>query len=281
MTNDEIGKLAITFNNMTKQVKVSREHLKDQERLKKEMEIAERIQTSLCPPVPHYDDLEIAASMSPAEEVGGDYYDLVIDQNNNLWIAIGDVSGHGVTPGLVMMMAETAFNNYVMEKGTKATPKDAIVSVNKTLTENIRNRLNEKHFMTMNFLKYTGAGKFLQSGSHVDIIVYRCKTKTCDIYPTDGVYMGIVPDISAHTEDKAFGLNLNDILVVYTDGVIEAKNKDNAENLLGMDVLKETIIANGEKDAKSIMEAIRKRALDWCGHEPADDITVVVTKRVN
>lgn len=279
-TKDEIGKLAVTFNSMTRQIKLSRENLKDQARLKKEMEIAERIQTSLLPPIPTHDELEIAASMNPAEEVGGDYYDLVLDKNKNFWIAIGDVSGHGVTPGLVMMMAETAFNNYVMEKGTSATPKDAIISVNKTLTENIRNRLNEKHFMTMNFLKYTGSGKFLQAGSHVDIIVYRSKTKTCDTYPTDGVYMGIVPDISAHTADKAFSLNVNDVLVVYTDGVIEAKNKDNIENLLGMDVLKETIIANGEKNANSIMEAIKTRAMDWCGHKPADDITMVVTKRV-
>jgi serine phosphatase RsbU (regulator of sigma subunit) len=129
-------------------------------------------------------------------------------------------------------------------------------------------------------LKYTGSGKFIQAGSHVDIVVYRSNTKTCDIYPTDGVYMGIVPDISAHTADKAFSLNVNDVLVVYTDGVIEAKNKDNIENLLGMDVLKETVVANGEKDAKSIMEAIRLRAMDWCGHKPADDITLVVTKRV-
>jgi serine phosphatase RsbU (regulator of sigma subunit) len=279
-TKDEIGKLATTFNTMTKQIKLSRENLKDQERLKKEMEIAERIQTCLLPVLPDHDELQIAASMTPSEEVGGDYYDLIIDDSNNLWMAVGDVSGHGVTPGLVMMMAETAFNGYVVEKGDTGTPKDAIVSVNRILTENIRSRLKEKHFMTMNFLKYMGKGKFLQSGSHVDIIVYRHKTKTCDIFPTDGVYMGIVPDISSHTTDKSFILDIGDVLVLYTDGVIESRHKDNVDNLLGMQAVIDVINKNGSNDANTILEAVKEEAMAWCGYKPDDDITMVVAKRV-
>jgi serine phosphatase RsbU (regulator of sigma subunit) len=278
-TKDEIGKLSITFNNMTKQIKLSRENLKDQERLKKEMEIAEKIQTSLCPLVPKYDDLEIAASMYPAEEVGGDYYDLLIDDNKNLWIAIGDVSSHGVSPGLVMMMAETAFNSFVKEKGVNSTPRDAIISVNRVLTENIRDRLKEKHFMTMNFLKYNGSGKFTHAGSHVDIIVYRSKTKTCELYPTSGIYLGIVPDISANTLDKTFSLNLNDVMVVYTDGIIESRQKDNIDNLFGIDALQKVIIANGGKPTEAIMNAIKVNAMDWCGNKPDDDMSMVVVKR--
>jgi serine phosphatase RsbU (regulator of sigma subunit) len=244
------------------------------------MEIAEQIQTSLCPPVPTHPQFTMAASMSPAEEVGGDYYDMLIDSDNNLWIAIGDVSGHGVTPGLIMMMAETAFNSYVMEMGPEATPKDAMISVNRTLTDNIRDRLNEKHFMTMNFLKYMGKGKFLHAGAHVDIIVYRNKTQTCDIYPTDGMYLGIIPDITKQTKNNSFIVNKDDILVVYTDGVIESKHKDDKEHLMGIEVLEDTIIKNGDKDVDTIMNTIRIKALEWCGHAPEDDITVVVIKRM-
>lgn len=280
ITKDEIGKLANTFNTMTRQIKISRNNLKDQERLKKEMEIAERIQTSLCPPVPQHNELEIAASMTPAEEVGGDYYDIIFDNSKNLWMAIGDVSGHGVTPGLVMMMAETAFNAYINEKGATNTPKDAIVAVNQILTENIRNRLKEKHFMTMNFLKYTGAGQFTHAGSHVDIIVYRSKTKTCDVYPTEGVYLGIVSDISSHTVNKNFELGLNDVLVIYTDGIIESRQKDNIDNLFGMNALKTIIAANGIQSPEHIMTTVKEKAMDWCGNKPDDDMSIVVVKRI-
>ncbi len=73
------------------------------------MEIAERIQTSLLPNG-HSKDIEqfeIAAAMKTADEVGGDYYDYIKDVHGNSWFAIGDVTGHGVTPGLIMMIAQT------------------------------------------------------------------------------------------------------------------------------------------------------------------------------
>lgn len=277
---DEFGELAQICNTIIKQVKTGNKLPGNRDYSYGDMEIARRIQLATCPPVPAHDELDIAASMSPAQEVGGDYYDLVLDNDKNLWIGIGDVSGNGVVPGMIVLMAETAFNNYVLEKGTLATPRNAIVSINKTLTENIRIRLNQKYFMSMNFLKYSGSGEFLQAGSHLDIIVYRSKTKTCDIYPTDGVYMGIIPDISSHTADKTFHMDIHDIMVVYTNGVIEARNKNNIENLFGISALIDTIVENGDKDASFIMEAIRVKVLDWCGNKPGDDITVVVVKRM-
>lgn len=279
-TGDEFGDLAKTFNSIIQKIKKSRRQSDHQDRNEKDMEIALRIQTSTCPPIPAHNELEIAASMYPAADVGGDYYDLVLDKEKNLWIGIGDVSGNGITPGLIAMMAETAFNTYVLEKGSGATPKDAIISVNKILTDNIRIRLNQNYFMSMNFLKYTGSGQFLQAGCHLDIIAYRGKTGKCDLYPTDGVYMGIIPDISGHTADKTFNLDTGDIMVVYTNGIIEARSKYNIENLLGMNTLINTIVENGEKDASTIMEAIREHSLEWCGYKPVDDMTVVVVKRI-
>ncbi|MBN2532793.1 MAG: SpoIIE family protein phosphatase [Spirochaetales bacterium] len=279
-TGDEFGDLALSFNSIIQKIKKNRSQPEHHDRNKKETEIALRIQTSTCPPIPAHDELEIAASMYPATEVGGDYYDLVLDKKNNLWIGIGDVSGNGITPGLIVMMASTAFNTYVLEKGSHTTPGDAIISINRILTDNIRIRLNQNYFMSMNFIKYTGSGQFLQSGSHMDIIVYRKKTKRCDLFPTDGVYMGIIPDISGHTEDKAFHMDTGDIMVVYTNGIIEAKNKDDIEQLLGIDALIKTIINNGEKDASTIMAAIREQSLVWCGFKPVDDMTVVVVKRI-
>lgn len=255
------------------------QNMTEQERLKKEMEIAERIQTSLVPPAPAHDELDIAVIMKPAEEVGGDYYDLAFDSDKNLWIAIGDVSGHGVTPGLIMMMAESLFNDFVQLKGCSADPKEAIISVNRILTENVRNRLGENYFMTMNFLKYTGEGAFVYAGAHVEIVVYRAKTKTCDVYKTEGIYLCIKEDIGSSTFLESLHLEIDDVLVLFTDGVTESRKIDSRNKLFGLEGVEKTVIANGDKDARAVLEAVAGRALLWCGNKPDDDITMVVCKR--
>jgi len=253
----EVGKLVSSFNVMVKAVMKAEKSLKEQERLAQEMEIAERIQTAIVPPPPPHDELEIAAVMKPAEEVGGDYYDIIEDKEKNLWFAIGDVSGHGVTPGLVMMMAQTSFSSNITQR-SNITPRDAIVAVNYLLCENVRKRLKESHFMTMNFLKYTGGGSFMHSGSHLDIVIYRAKTKKCELIKTEGVFLGIVPDVSKVMKDLKFNLGKNDVMLLYTDGVIEARNKNNRD-LMGMDLLKDMVVRHADKDLEGLKDNILKK----------------------
>ena len=253
-------------------------NLKEQERLKKEMEIAKRIQTAIVPEAPLHDELYITAVMQPAEEVGGDYYDIMYDKNKNLWFAIGDVSGHGVTPGLVMMMAQSSFAATISDNGN-LTPKEAIVNVNKILYENIKTRLKEDHFMTMDFIKHLGKGNFIHAGSHLDIIIYRDKTKTCELVATKGVYLGLIPDASRSLFDNTFSLNKNDLMLLYTDGVTEARNKDNRNDLWGEDNLQNMLIKHSSNEVEAIKDAIVKKVLDWCGNKPDDDITMVLIRR--
>jgi len=254
------------------------DQMKEKERLKQEMAIAERIQTSLCPVTPKHNELEITAIMLPAEEVGGDYYDVVNDKNNNTWFAIGDVSGHGVTPGLIMMMAETAFNNSV-ENSHSLTPKDVINSVNKILNKNVKQRLKESHFMTMSILKYDNNGKFLYAGAHLDIAVYRSKTQKCELFKTDGIYLSIIPDISHITKDFELKLEKGDIMVLYTDGIIESKKFGEREKLWGVDNLCKTIETNADKEISEIKDIIIKEAMDWCNGFTDDDMTMIIIKK--
>lgn len=254
------------------------EQMKEKERLKREMELAERLQTSLVPPAPKHDELDIAVCMKPAEEVGGDYYDTIFDKEKKLWIAIGDVSGHGMTPGIVMMMAETSFHTHIIDSEGK-TPRDAVIAVNKVLTENIRTRLKEKHFMTMSFLKYNGTGQFSYSGAHLDIIVYRKATGKVELFKTEGLYLGIMPDMSKIAKDREFNLDVGDVVVLYTDGIIEAPKEDDKENQFGKDTLIEIVEKHGSENAETIMETIKRETLNWCGTSQDDDITMVVAKR--
>lgn len=85
-------------------------------------------------------DFEIAAVMLPADEVGGDYYDIAYDREGKLWFGIGDVAGHGVTPGLIMMMARsvhTAITAHYL-----VTPADVVIMVNNVLLKNVQGRLS-------------------------------------------------------------------------------------------------------------------------------------------
>jgi serine phosphatase RsbU (regulator of sigma subunit) len=273
----EEGKLVSSFNVMVKAVMKAEKSLKEKERLAKEMEIAEKIQTAIVPPPPLHDELEITAVMKPAEEVGGDYYDIIIDKKKNLWFAIGDVSGHGVTPGLVMMMAQTSFSTNINER-PDITPRDAIIAVNSLLCENVRKRLKESHFMTMNFLKYTGSGNFMHAGSHLDILVYRTKTKKCENIKTEGVFLGIVPDVSKVMKDLKFVIEKDDIMLLYTDGVIEARHKGNRD-LMGVELLKDMMVRHADKPLEEMKDNILKETLDWCGNHQDDDITMVLVKK--
>lgn len=258
-------------------LKKQQNELKVKERLENEMQIARRIQTAIVPGPPDHSELEISVSMSPADEVGGDYYDVVYDRQGFLWLAIGDVSGHGVTAGLIMMMAQSAFVTG-LGNPVDLTPKEMAVSVNRLLYTNINNRLHAEHFMTMTFLKYLGKGDFMHTGAHEPVIIYRNQSKSCELIETKGSFLGMIPDISHAETNSLFSLNKGDIMLLYTDGIIEARHKETRE-LLDLKRLQDMLKRHAGKTVGGIKESILLEVLEWCGNKPDDDITMVVVKR--
>jgi histidine kinase len=253
---------------------------REKDRLDNEMRIAEKLQTSLLPEIPESKELEISAFMKPAEEVGGDYYDIVTDDFNNLWVAVGDVSGHGLTPGLIMMMAETSFNAKIQDAVETLTPKEVITSVNKLLCGNVRTRLKENHFMTMVVGKYSGKGKFSYSGSHNDLILYRNSSKITELFKTEGLYLSILPDITNKVKEFEIYLEINDILFLYTDGIIEAKNFINDKELFGLERLRGIVTTHAEKSPDVIKDIIFQEVNKWTNGRLSDDISLVILKRI-
>ena len=112
-----------------------------------EMELAKRIQTALLPDREKIRGYEIAAAMFPAKEVGGDYYDIIETPKGDKWVTIGDVSGHGVDSGLIMMMAQTSISAMV-GNCSECQPSEVLRRVNHVIKENIA-RLGSDHYMTM------------------------------------------------------------------------------------------------------------------------------------
>ena len=192
----------------------------EKERLERELEIATHIQTSILPRDLQVENLEIAAAMVPATEVGGDYYD-VLPGSGGCWLGIGDVAGHGLRPGLVMMMLQSIVAALGRDD-FNAAPRDMLQVVNAVLYDNVRNRLGQDEHATLTLIRYFANGELVFAGAHEDLLVFRANTGKCERLATLGTWVGATRDIADATEDQHARLDDGDVLVLFTDGVIEA-----------------------------------------------------------
>jgi len=264
--NMEIQKLSDAFDKMGTAI-ADRE-----QSLRHELEVAANLQVSVLPDGPKVRGLEIAACMQPATEVGGDYYD-VIPVEDGCWIGIGDVSGHGLGAGVVMLMLQSAIGALV-RANPNADPSTIEVLVNAVLFDNIRNRMKRRDHATLSILRYTRDGRVRHAGAHEDLIVWRKKTREIELVPTDGTWVGAMPSIASATVDSELSLEPGDIVVLYTDGITEAR-RDKAQ--FGLPALCDVVSANADKTSNEIRDAIVTAVHAWTA-QCQDDISVVVLR---
>ena len=276
-SNDEIGLLVKDVDSMRISIRELTENLKEQERLKNEMALARKIQTSLLPTLADniHPDLEIAALMLPADQVGGDFYDITYDRSGGLWFAIGDVSGHGVTPGLIMMMAQTIHST--VTSNMECDARSVVIRVNEVLYKNVNERLHENHFMTFTSLKYLEKGRFQHAGAHLSMILCRKKNGLCELIRTRGIYLNFKKDISRATKNGEFLMEPGDVLVLYTDGLTEAEDKNGT--MLDVDRFVKIVEKYSHLDCKTMKKKIIDDVLQWSENYRADDMTIVIIRR--
>jgi sigma-B regulation protein RsbU (phosphoserine phosphatase) len=240
--------------------------------LEQELEIARQIQTSILPRTMHVAGLDIAAHMLPADQVGGDYYD-VIPKGDGCWIGIGDVTGHGLNAGLVMMMTQSIVAALATIDPT-ATPTRVLGALNSVLFENIRTRMLQDDHVTLTLLRYKPDGEVVFAGAHEDILVSRADG-TCEVVSTPGPWVGAIKDISDVTRDSMFRLNDGDVMVLHTDGVTEARNARREE--FGVGRLAEVLSRARGRPSAEISTSILHSVTKWSDRQ-RDDITLVVAK---
>ena len=242
--------------------------------LSSEMDLAKRIQTALLPRGVSMPGYEVAATMVPAQEVGGDYYDVIESPKGATWVAMGDVSGHGVDSGLIMMMAQTSIISTLDADGTSG-PSSVLVSVNGVIRENVA-RLGSDHYMTMTLLRLDG-GTVTAAGKHQDLLVYRASDHCSESIPSTGTWLGIIEDISEYVSDFSFQMRPGDVLLLFTDGITEAMNR--AGEMYGQERLQLSLDRYAHLPVAGILERIMEdvRAFHF---EQQDDMTLVVIKRM-
>lgn len=231
-SDDEIGELGGAFGAMVGEI---RDHTQNLETLVKkrteeldrtlaelwsEMDLARKLQTVLLPGDAQLGEHDIAAKMVPASNVGGDYYDF-FPAPSGKWALVGDVSGHGVTSGLIMMMAQTAVRATVLGGSADLSPSRVLSRVNGSIRANLE-RIGKSQYMTISALRVDGATVH-HAGLHQDILVYRAESGAVDAIETDGIWLGLLDDIEPLLTDASFTIAPGDIVLLYTDGITEAK----------------------------------------------------------
>ena len=246
---EEFAQLASTFDKMTTDIKII---TKERGKIDSELSIAKSIQSSslpnVFPPFPDKKEFDIYASMAPAKEVGGDFYDFYfIDEKDNFMFLIADVSGKGVPAALFMMTAKTLINNMAQ---VGYSPKELIQIINKKMCEN-----NKQGF----FVTMLSGIVNIKTGN---LTLVNCGHNQPLIKRKDGDYEYMQLDANAPLgilDDTDFSvyetqLNKGDIIFTYTDGITEAMNND--EEMYGEERLLESL--NSIKDEGNIKEIISK-----------------------
>jgi serine phosphatase RsbU (regulator of sigma subunit) len=270
---DEIGVIAHFFNQVTRGFGEVSSDLKDRERMIDELSIASQLQRDILPLVtPNVPGLQIVAKNKSATEVGGDSFNM-ITVNDKTYIYIGDVTGHGVAGGLIMTMVNSLVAVFA---DMYDNPYDVIVNVNKYIKRHVKKAM----YMTMVMLcwdhkkskmTYVGAG-------HEHILVYRAASGECDAILSGGVALGMLPDNSNVVKEKEIELEDGDFVVLYTDGVTEARNVNG--ELFGLENLRKLVQEYASQySAEGVNYHIAKGISAFMeGHDQEDDITLIVMK---
>ncbi len=246
------------------------EEVKDAERVKKEMEIAQQIQMGLLPTQPPaVPGIELAGRCLPAAQVGGDYYDFFLSSDNKLGLVIADVSGHNVGAALMMAVARSALRS---ELRTEHSPSKILENTNLILYEDLT---HAELFITMFYAEYDANTRVLRysNGGHNHPILLR--EGGCTFLDTDGMLIGMLESVDF--EEKALHLQPNDFVIFYTDGVVEAMNEEG--KMFKIDRLCSMIETSWQSNAHELLNKIYGELAQYSGSAlRSDDITAVVLK---
>ena len=249
----------------------------DNMRMKSELDATKRLQQMILPKSSELESvkgLDIAGFMEPADEVGGDYYD-VLNHNGSVKIGIGDVTGHGLESGMLMLMVQTAVRT--LQEVQETNPVKFMDVLNRTIYKNIQ-RMDSAKNLTLSLIDYTN-GELNLTGQHEEVIVARSNGEVELLDTTDlGFPIGLDDEIADFVDQQKVRLDIDDVAVLFTDGITEAENLEG--KLYGIEKLCEVIKQNRHLSATEIKDAVINDVRSHIGLQQVfDDITLLVLKQ--
>ncbi len=257
-------------------VNVSRLHAENL-RLATELEVTRRLQQMILPKpeeLAMISELEIVGFMEPAEEVGGDYYD-VLETDGVVTLGIGDVTGHGLESGILMLMAQMGIRTLTEIRETD--PIQFLTILNRTLYKNVE-RMNVNRNLTLALLNYY-QGLLTVSGQHEEILIVRSGGEIERIDTIDlGIPIALDENITEFINSTTVELKTGDGVVLYTDGITETFNLDKQQ--YGLDRLCDVISQNWQNPIEEIKQAVINDVVTFRGEQKQfDDITLLILKQ--
>jgi sigma-B regulation protein RsbU (phosphoserine phosphatase) len=303
-SRDEIGALGHAFNKMATEIEThtatleqkveerteklalaNREiqglmdKLKDENvRMGAELDVARRMQKMVLPrpeELTVVPTLDIAGYMEPASEVGGDYYD-VLQAGKLLKVGIGDVTGHGLESGVLMIMVQSVVRT-LLESG-ESDPKRFLSVLNSVICKNVA-RTDSGNNLTLSFIDYTENNVTL-TGQHEVVVIVRSDGTVERIDTVDlGFPVGLEMEISQFIQSRELQFGPGDVMILHTDGVTEAESPGG--ELYGLDRLCETAERLRTGTSHEVQQGIIADLMAHIGTAKIhDDITLVVLKHL-
>ncbi|SOD96982.1 PP2C family protein-serine/threonine phosphatase [Caenispirillum bisanense] len=252
-------------------------------RLGAELDVSRKIQGMLLPKpeeLAAIRGLDLATYMQPASEVGGDYYDILQSGGDRVRIGIGDVTGHGLESGVVMLMTQSAVRTLVASDEQDMGRMLGIL--NRTIYDNVQRMGSDKN-LTLALLDHTpregGGGSLRIGGQHESVIVVR-GDGSVELVDTTwlGMPLGLVDTVEEFVGETEVTLAPGDGVVLYTDGITEAADASDA--LYGLDRLCRVVSDHWAEPADRIKQAVVDDVMRHIGgHVIYDDLTLIVLKQ--
>jgi serine phosphatase RsbU (regulator of sigma subunit) len=267
---NQLGEMAQSFDRMTQSLSSLLVTVAEKERLQSEIEIAATIQRNLLPSEgPKFHGVSFSAHFEPTASIGGDYYDVFNLDKTRLAVAIGDVSGHGLSTGIVMAMVKAAMTTLVEEGADER-------SLFRRLNELVHRSTERRAFMTLGFtifdlehstIRHTNAG-------HLYPYLLRKNAAPLSI-ESPSLPLGVRSDITTQTVELK--LEEGDAIVYLSDGIVEAQNSNG--DPLGFEHLEALLAQETDRSPTAIRDAILEAVARHSGSRPADDDRTIMVLR--
>jgi serine phosphatase RsbU (regulator of sigma subunit) len=284
-SHDELSEVVKSFNRLATALVSSNQEitalngrLTDENfRMGSELDITRRLQEMVLPKREELQKiipLDISGYMKPATEVGGDYYD-VLHHNGHVKLGIGDVTGHGLESGMLMIMVQTAVRTLL--ESEEDDPLRFMDILNRTIYGNVQRMQSDKN-LTLALVDYQD-GVMKLTGQHEELLLVRSGGKVERIDTIDlGFPIGLEENISDFIADTEVTLASGDGVVLYTDGITEAENVKGLQ--YGLDRLCDIVSLHWQKSADLIRQAVVDDLYAFIGdHHIYDDITLLICKQ--
>ena len=282
-SNDQLSELASSFNGMTEDIQRLIVESKEKERLQSELEIAREVQAQLFPKrLPRLRTLELQGLCNPARVVSGDYYDCISIDTDKTALALGDISGKGISAALLMASIQSSLraqlairiggNREERRKDILSTAK-LVSMLNRQLFENTTSEKFASFYYGI-YDDHNGCLFYTNAGHLPPILVRDGKASRLEV---TGMVIGAFLDVLY--EEKFIQLEAGDLLAAFTDGITEPENEYGEE--FGEQRLTDLLLVNAHKPLEELVTMITTAVNEWQNSpEPVDDMTLLLARRV-